>query len=103
MTGKAKNRRTDEEVKSAFASLAAHEIAALDAKLTKILEGVDRDWPTAMINSDVPPSVAFLLFSAVEALQEATQEADELARAASEYDEESVRTFWRTCCGTSVG
>ncbi len=88
-----KKKLTDEEVKSAFASLAAHEIAALDAKLTEILEGVDREWPLAMINSEVPPSVAFLRVSAVEALQEATKEADVLARAASEYDEEYARSF----------
>ncbi len=91
-----KKNLTDEEVRSAFASLADVEIAALDAKLREILEGVDRDWPLAMINSDAPPSIAFLLFSAVEALQESTREADELARAASEYDEEYARSFWET-------
>ncbi len=86
---------SDERVKSELASLAERELAVLDAKLSAILEGVDREWPDAICNSEVPPSVAFLLFSAVEALRESTKEAVELARAASEYDEEAVLDHWR--------
>jgi hypothetical protein len=79
---------TDAQVKSALASLATNEIAAFDARVEKILRSVDRDWPDAMCNNEVPLSLAFLLFSALEVLQEKAKESGELAREASEYDEE---------------
>ena len=87
------SKLTDAEVKSALASLAAAEIAALRARLEEIFRGVDRDWPKAMCNGELPPSVSFLLFSAVEALEEHVSAADELARQAAEYDEEYARSL----------
>ncbi len=94
-----RRKLTDVQVKAALASLAANEIAAFTARVEEILRRVRGDWPDAVCNNEVPPSVAFLLFSALEALQETAQEAGELARDASRYDEEAVRSFWEALGG----
>ncbi len=97
---------SDERVKAELASLAQNEIAALSTRLQEIFAGVDRVWPDEMCNREIPPSVPFLLFSAVEGLQEYVEEALKLAQAASQYDEESVREHWRavqrTCRRTGI-
>jgi hypothetical protein len=82
---------TDEAVQSALASWATTDLAALAARLEGLLQATDRAWDEAMCNSETPPSLSFLLFSAVEALLELTRDADELARHAAAYDEGYVR------------
>ena len=82
---------SDERVKAAFASLAENEMADLDRKLRAIFRGVDREWPDAMCNNEVAPSVAFLLFSAVEGLLESNREARELAKRALKFKNERGR------------
>jgi len=78
---------TDEALQSGLASLASTEIAAPEARVARLLRGADREWPATMCNSETPPSLSFLLFSALEALLELTQQAGKLARQAAAYDE----------------
>jgi len=87
---------TDSEAQEALRTL-AEELAKLGVTVIELRDGLDRDWPAEMCNSEIPPSLSFWLHSQAEAfLVDYVKLGVELLRKASEASEETVRILWRT-------
>jgi len=87
---------TDSKAQQAFRTL-AEELGKLGAVVIELRDGLDRGWPDAMCNSEIPPSLSFWLHSQAEAfLVDYVKRGIELLRKASEASEETVRIRWQT-------
>jgi len=87
---------TDSDAQKAFRTL-AEELGKLGAVVIELRDGLDRDWPDEMCNSEIPPSLSFWLHSQAEAfLVDYVKLGIELLRKASAASEETVRIDWQT-------
>jgi len=87
-------RVTEPEAQEALASLAV-DLDKVRGELVRLQAGLSRDWPDAMYNGDLPPTLVYWLFCAVETLlEDHVQPGLELARSAAAGTERIARTEW---------